>query len=102
VVGPELAKLGAPEEWRQGWQARRQREAPESFEVLPENWDAVRLFARTATQWRLAGMSGVRTGLDYPAVRLVARALKLPFALEDLQEMEAAALAFWAEERNRG
>lgn len=37
--------------------------ATKEFEVWPENWDAVRLFARVGTQWRTA-FSGA-TGLDY-------------------------------------
>lgn len=41
--------------------------------VLPENWEALQLFLKCATQWRHAGMTGVRTGLDYPSVEAVMR-----------------------------
>lgn len=44
------------------------------LEVWPENVDAVLVFFAVATQWKYAGMSGQRTGLDYPAVRLACAA----------------------------
>lgn len=45
---------------------------PESFDVWPENWPALMLYLRCSTQWRTAGMSGQRLGLDYPAVLAMA------------------------------
>lgn len=41
--------------------------------MLPENWEAVQLFLKCATQWRTSGLSGIRTGLDYPSVEAVMR-----------------------------
>ena len=55
--------------------------APEEFVVLPENWDAVRVFCAAASQWRM-GLSGHCVGLDYAGVRVVADALGV--ALQDV------------------
>lgn len=41
--------------------------------MLPENWEALQTFLKCATQWRHAGMEGVRTGLDYLSVDAVMR-----------------------------
>jgi hypothetical protein len=62
--------------------------------VLEENWPAVEVFLRVQTQWRV-GMNGP-IGLDYGAVQWVLRLYEVNdprAALEDLQIMEAAALA---------
>lgn len=64
------------------------------FEVLEENWPALELFLRCQTQWRTT-MNGV-LGLDYVAIAWLFRlyAVKDKRAmLEDLQIMEAAAMA---------
>jgi len=45
----------------------------QDYPVLPENWAAVNLFVECDTQWRQAGIAGVRTGLDYPSVETVMR-----------------------------
>lgn len=37
------------------------------FRVLPENWEAVRVFVALSTQWRLAPMGGP-VGLDNAAI----------------------------------
>ena len=55
--------------------------APEEFVVLPENWDAVRVFCAAASQWRM-GLSGHCVGLDYAGVRVVADTLGV--ALQDV------------------
>ena len=63
--------------------------------VLPEAWDAVRLFIACGTQWRRAGMTGVATGLDYASVEAAARALAIAWTgelLEQLRIMETAAI----------
>ena len=41
-------------------------QAPEHFEIWPENWPAVELFMRCQTQWRVS--DGRRIGLDYGAL----------------------------------
>lgn len=71
--------------------------APEAFEVLPPNADALDAWLSCQTQWRVAaGMGGmVWLGLDYSAVDVVLRRMKLadPDAvMADLQVMEGAAL----------
>ena len=64
--------------------------------VLPENWDAVRVFSASATQWRL-GPSGHRTGLDYAGVRVVAESIgaSLEDVLWRIRLMEMQALECW-------
>ena len=68
-------------------------DAPEHFEVWPDNWPAVEMFLRCQTQWRTT-MSGV-CGLDYTAVLAVFRLYEVEeptTVLENLQVMEAAAV----------
>lgn len=66
--------------------------------MLPECWDACLLFGAVQTQWRYAGMGGVRVGLDYPSVEIIRRALRLPReTILSLQVMEATALKHWFE-----
>ncbi len=63
------------------------------FEVWPENWDAVQMWCRVQTQWRV-GMSGP-IGLDYVALEWLLRLYGVTdqrALLEDLQVMEGAAL----------
>jgi hypothetical protein len=65
---------------------------PKEFEVWAENEDAVLLFLRTQTQWRV-GVRGV-VGLDYGVVLQVMDLYAVEDrrqALEDLQVMEARA-----------
>ena len=65
----------------------------DTFEVLPENWEAVQMFMRCQTQWRV-GMAGP-IGLDYGAVNWLLRLYEVDdprSVLEDLQTMEAAVL----------
>ena len=64
------------------------------FEVWEENWEAVEMFLRCQTQWRTT-MNGV-LGLDYGAVAWILRLYEVEdqrAVLEDLQIMEAAAMA---------
>ena len=73
------------------------------FPVLPENWDAVLAFLRCATQWRYAGMTGVRTGLDYTAVDVVVRrsGLANPDAVfGQIQTIESGALEALNDQRD--
>lgn len=63
------------------------------FEVWPENVDAVQMFIRAATQWRM-GPSGP-TGLDYTAVFQLMALYDInnkQELFEQLQIMEYAAL----------
>lgn len=66
--------------------------------VLPCNWAAVQLFLALETQWDRAGLSGVRTGLDYSRIEPVLRARPdiepaWPDLFHRLQILERAALA---------
>lgn len=47
------------------------------FEVWPENWDHWLFFLDVATQWLTAGLTGVRVGLNWPGIEVVARATGL-------------------------
>ena len=66
----------------------------DDFEVWEENWLVLDIFLRCQTQWRTT-MSGV-LGLDYGAVAWVLKLYEVEdqrSMLEDLQVMEAAAMA---------
>lgn len=76
----------------------------EVFEIWDINVAAFNVFQALDTQWRtivVAGMAEARlhrTGLDYPGVEVVMRAMGLPFDQFPLiQAMEEAALAAYAE-----
>lgn len=78
-------------------------ERDQYVDVLPENWDAVRLFLAADTQWNHAGMAGIRTGLRYEAVDIVAR--RLGYVGQEVWQrvlvMERVALEYWAGKRNK-
>ena len=62
-------------------------------DVYADNWSAVQVFLSSATQWR-HGMHGAY-GLDYPAVRMVARTIGVKWdaqLLLDITIMESAML----------
>jgi len=62
LLAPELAaKLHAKREQK-----------PPSFDVLPENWPAAKLFVDCSSQWAMAP-SGRAIGLRYEAVDVVIR-----------------------------
>ena len=66
----------------------------DDFEVWEENWPVLEMFLRCQTQGRTT-MSGV-LGLDYAAVAWVLKLYEVEdqrALLEDLQVMEAAAMA---------
>jgi hypothetical protein len=71
------------------------------FHLWPEHVPAVELWAVVQTQWR-HGFDGP-TGLDYAGVRVAldmrARRQDIPRRFRELQVMEHAALAAWAERR---
>lgn len=81
---------------RADWEPDEIAEAYPDFLVWPENWPLFGLFRRLQTQW-IVGMGGA-TGLNYPsAYPLLDRIFPAPAdwdrALDDLQQMELAALA---------
>jgi len=70
----------------------------EDFDVWPENWAAVEMFLRVQTQWRTT-MGGL-LGLDYGVLAWVFKLYAVEderSMLEDLQVMEAAAMAVLSE-----
>lgn len=78
------------------------------FWLWPENELVFSAWLDLSTQWRSAGMDGVRCGLDYTAaLALVQRKPGLGGkrarwrCFEGLRAMEAAALQEWAEQRAR-
>lgn len=73
------------------------------FDVWPENWPAVQVFAGMTTQWNV-GMAGP-TGLRYESIPVVLRMRGVPRSewadvFNGLQVMEAEALRFFAERRH--
>ena len=91
-----LRAWGAPDDVLQA-QARR---LPPVFEVADINWEAVMVYQRCSTQWRV-GMAGA-TGLDYPALESVMRMTRVQDqadCLERVQVIEFETLAAWAERR---
>jgi len=92
----DLKRSGAPEEIIRNYEKRKEND---DFLVHEDNWQAARLFQGCLTQWRYAGMNGVRTGLDYGAVRIVAEAkdIEMAAAFDGLQVMEAESLRIFAE-----
>lgn len=72
------------------------------FPLWAENENVWNLFTRCATQWQHAGMEGVKVGLNYRGVELVANrtGCKLSHArFADLQLLESAALGAWDDQR---
>ena len=66
-------------------------------EVWPDNMPSVEIFVDLMTQWRRAGMTGVRSGLDYavlPAVFAIRGIPKKqqPALFDDIRVMEVAVL----------
>lgn len=71
-------------------------EATRTVEVWPDNVLAIEVFSALRTQWRVGGM-GSATGLDYAALPVVMRLMKVPEEeqidlFEDVQIMEVEAL----------
>ncbi|MHA7855434.1 DUF1799 domain-containing protein [Marinobacter shengliensis] len=71
--------------------------------MLPENWEALQVFLKCATQWRHAGMEGVRTGLEYSSVDAVMRITGVKDPSDTfwrLQLIESGALEAMADKRD--
>lgn len=72
--------------------------------MLPENWEALQIFLRCATQWRHAGLAGMATGLDYPSVEAVMRMSGTKDQVQTfskLQLIEEEALEAMQEQRDK-
>lgn len=101
-MAAQAAALGLPPEVAAGLLASARAAVPATIEVMPENWDAMRIFLAMGTQWRRAGWVGVATGLDYAALPVVSAALDVPAGgdlFARLRILEGAALAAMAEAR---
>lgn len=71
------------------------------FPLWPENERVWNLFAACSTQWQHAGMDGVKVGLNYAAVEIVAARTGCKLGRErfaDLQLLENAALCAWSDQ----
>jgi hypothetical protein len=91
-----MVQAGFPEEEIEA--ARRRADESNYFEVWRDNWRAVTLFARMATQWRVSGMGEI-IGLDYAAIEAALRLLCVPrhrrrSLFADFQIMEAAVIDY--------
>lgn len=72
----------------------------EALQVWNDNWDSLTAFLAVETQWRVAATAGrlIWIGIDYNALDVVMRRLKLPEnTFEDVMIMEAEALAVFSE-----
>ncbi len=88
----ELARFGAPTDVIERVAAR---ETQETVEIHADNLETVALFSALATQWRHAGMTGIRVGLDYRAIPPTAQAMGIELTrelFEGLRVMESEAL----------
>lgn len=56
--------------------------------MLPENWEAVQLFLKCATQWRYIGFTGVPTGLDYSSVESVMKMSGIKDQMQTFQQLQ--------------
>lgn len=99
----QLRDAGAPPEvvarWTPGPGVEEDVEPPR-LAILPENWATVRVWCASATQWRVAGMSGTPIGLDYAGVAVAAGALGVALdedVLAGLRTMESEAVRLLAE-----
>ncbi|MDP2792556.1 MAG: DUF1799 domain-containing protein [Sulfurisoma sp.] len=73
-----------------------------SCEVWECNWKTLKLFAALSTQWRI-GTNGA-TGLDYCALSVVARVLRVrlsPSRLDGIRAMEGEVLRLMGEKSSR-
>lgn len=71
------------------------------FEVWEENVQALSLFMRLQTQWRI--INGVFAGINYQSIQFLFDVFKIEdqaTILDDLQAMESAALAVLNKDRN--
>lgn len=72
-----------------------------TIDVWPENWEAVQVWARSQTQWRV-GMAGV-IGMDYAGLDVVMQRMDVADkadVFDRIQVMESATLGAIEEQRN--
>lgn len=78
--------------------------APDTTDLWPEHWPAVRLFVSASTQWRVSHNGAI--GLCYEALPVLRDAHGItpadwPQVLADLQVLERQALGIWREQSAR-
>lgn len=94
----DLRALNAPEDVIAELE---QAQAGQDFEVWEENWDAVNMFLRLQTQWRVS--FGGLLGLDYVAAKWLFDVYSVndhKEMLDALMIMERAALSAISEDKN--
>lgn len=99
-VKADLIAMGADPEAVAARFATPESTAPVAFAIWPGNVTAVNVFLACGSQWRHAGMAGLPTGLDYDGVESAMRLMgedSNPGLFADIQAMEQAALAVFAE-----
>lgn len=68
------------------------------YEVMEENWQALTVFLRCSTQWKVAPMGG-RLGLDYVSLKVVMDLMDIESTNElfwKVQQIERGALKEWS------
>lgn len=80
------------------------RPAPKLFHLWPEHQRTLQVWLLCQTQWRVGG--NVATGLDYAGVEALLRIKRLAprrnaKLMDELQIMERATLAEWAQQRQQ-
>lgn len=81
------------------WMEQRLSSESDAIELAPDEASAFGLFVSLETQWNRHPLSGVRTGINYAAIRPTADMLKIdatPALLFDIRTMEGAALQEFA------
>jgi len=98
LVKDDLSALGITLAGELAEEAEEEAAAPDLFDVLPENWEAVQTFQRCSRQWVFKGMEGQREALDVKAIISVISLYQLPPAeqlerLDQVQLIEYGALS---------
>lgn len=96
----QLEKFGATPDVIETTRAQMIAASSRDFELFPDNAKALEVFDKLATQWRRDG--GIRTGIDYAALPVVASALGVRQRdrrqlFNDIQVMERETLMVDAE-----
>lgn len=96
--------MGAPEQVIEDAERHAAENVSDDFELFEDNVQSATVFQRMGTQWRRAGMDGIRTGLDYNVVEMVMRRCGVPpgkrnQVFEDVQTMESETLKVDVEKR---
>lgn len=91
ISGPEYCKA-----CKQGRNASTECNGCLRPELLPDVEPYAKLYSYSDTQWRTSGCMGLPVGLDYPAVKLVAKTLDIEwddYTLDMVRAMEQETLS---------